>query len=484
MVSVFTVKISGEAGQGIKLAGQLLAKVATRSGYHVYTYSEYPSLIRGGRNEMWISISPEPVLAPQTKVDLEVNLSKHNVDNLSAVVGLVKALGGNLSILKYLLSEQQLAFAPQEVDFGKYSVLAPREVEKPRMLVNGNEAVALGAIAGGLQFAAIYPMTPITNLLTVLADWQEKYGFVYKQPEDELAAVNMAIGASFAGSRSLTATSGGGFCLMTEGLGLAGMTETPLVVIEGMRAGPATGLPTWSEQGDLQFVLHAAQGEFPRIVLAPGDVVEAFYLTRQAFDLAEKYRTPVIVLVDKNLCESDQSIVILSEAQDTSPVVQGDNLIRRLPGKGEFFIANSDEHDEIGYSTDDGGNHVAQMQKRMQKLMTCEQEDMAPPTLYGPAKAKTTIVSWGSNKGAILEALKSLPDTNFLHLTWLNPFPSETVKKILSTSQRIIDIEANYSGQLANLIREKTGIEITERLLKYDGRPIYQEEIIDRVRPS
>lgn len=519
MANIFSVKIGGAAGQGVKSAGLILAKLATRSGYQVYTHTEYGSMIKGGHNVIQVNISSEAVTAPRLQTDLLVALNQETIDlyasglaagaavifdntaglNVGSAAKGVDLLGGPLTgndallgavcailqgsypTLRTLVEKEYgqvdpttagFGFATKNFDCGRRPVLEPKEGMSPKMVVNGNEALALGAIAGGLKFAAIYPMTPITNLLTVLASLQEKYGFVYKQPEDELAAVNMAIGASFAGSRSLTATSGGGFCLMTEGLGLAGMTETPLVIIEGMRAGPATGLPTWSEQGDLQFVLHASHGEFPRIVLAPGDVTEAFYLTRLALNLAEKYRTPVIVLVDKNLCESDQS-VLLDLSKDVWEVGK-----RRCPGTGEYFIANSDEHTEVGYSSDDSANRVKQMEQRMNKLSICEKEDLPAPELYGPEAAKTTIVSWGSNKGAILEALKSLPETNFLHLTWLSPFPIEAVKKILSSANRIVDVEANYSGQLANLIREKTGIEITERLLKYDGRPIYPAEIV------
>ena len=248
-----------------------------------------------------------------------------NTVSLGTVVGL---FGGNLETLKKLIEEEFKDKDEETIKCNKHAaeegynyVLKNfaaniKDYLKPidtfnspvsYMVLNGSEAAALGAISAGMQFAAIYPMSPISNILHVLAANQEKYGYIYKQPEDEISAINMAIGASFAGARALTATSGGGFCLMTEGYGLAGMTETPVVIIEGMRGGPATGLPTWSEQGDLQFVLHAHQGEFPRIVLAAGDIKETFDLTMQAFNLAEKYQTPVVILVDKNICENDQS---------------------------------------------------------------------------------------------------------------------------------------------------------------------------------
>lgn len=561
---VFSVKIGGQAGQGIKSVGQILGKLAVRSGYHVYSYSEYSSLIRGGHNVIQLVISKSEVTSPLKKTDFLIALNQETVDRHgseltqtsvllfdeknkfkldplpagvkvlkvplsklssaagggeleanSVALGVVLALlGGELEILNGAVAESfghdekekcvnlELAasgfkFAKENFADSQKSILAVRAAQ-PRMLVNGNEAVALGAIAAGLKFAAVYPMTPISGLLSILARKAEKYGFIFKQPEDEISAVNMAIGASFAGARSLTATSGGGFCLMTEGLGLSAMTETPLVIVEGMRPGPATGLPTWCEQGDLRFVLHAHQGEFPRIVLAAGDGREAFYLTVQAFNLADKYQLPVIVLLDKNICENDQSF----EPFDTASIkvnrgkiemreVAGyrrytpekDGVsVRSLPGSGSFFVANSDEHDETGFSTEEAAERLKQMGKRMSKLTACEQNEMAGPQLFGPEDAKTTIVSWGSNKGSILEALKSLEGVNYLHVTWMSPFPAEAVKKILQKSKRVVDVEANYSGQLAGLIREKTGIEITDKFLKYDGRPFYPEEIIEKMK--
>lgn len=379
--------------------------------------------------------------------------------------------------------------------------LAPMETLNsfvPDMVLNGNDAVAMGAIASGLQFAAIYPMSPISSILQILAENQEKFGYVYKQPEDEISAITMAIGASFAGARAMTATSGGGFCLMTEGFGLAGMTETPLVIIEGMRPGPATGLPTWSDQGDLQMILNAHQGDFPRIVLAAGDTQEAFDLTMQAFNLADKYQTPVVLLVDKNICESDISLPLFDSSaykidrgtltkekiEDYKRFELTDNGIstRSMPGTGNFLCSNSDEHDEYGFSTEESDLREKMMEKRMGKLEVCRKEDMQAPVLYGPKDADVTIVSWGSNKGNILEALKSLKNTNFVHITWVSPFPAKELEKLLKKSKFILNVECNYTGHMARLISEQTNIKIDESLLKYDGRPIYPEEIIEKVK--
>lgn len=562
---IFSIKIGGAAGQGVKSAGLLLAKTATRSGYYIYTYTEYPSLIRGGHNVMQICLSPQEVTAPVQKVDLLIALNQETVDKhleellpgagiifdsgaeldiskvsseinllpvplskiaqdsggeelLSNTVALgasLALLGGDLVVLQNLIGENfagkaEMVQANQKAAELGFNFVTQNYADKigqtlkklenisPAMVVNGNEAMALGAIAGGLQFASIYPMTPITNLLHILASYQQEYGFTYKQPEDEIAAINMAIGASFAGVRSLTATSGGGFCLMAEGLSLAGITETPLVAILGMRAGPATGLPTWSEQGDLQFALHVGHGDFPRIVLSAGDAREVFDLTAQALNLADKYQTPVILLVDKNICENDQSFpsfdvsalkiergkLITEKVTDYQRYKLEEDGIspRTIPGSGNFFIANSEEHNLLGYSSEEIESRNIQMKKRMSKLKTCAEVDMPSPDLFGPQVADITLVSWGSNKGVILQALKNFPNVNFLYLSWLNPFPEEAVRNILSQANYIIDIECTYSGQMANLIREKVGIEIMDKMLKFDGRPFYPEEIVEKIK--
>ncbi|MFH0936895.1 MAG: 2-oxoacid:acceptor oxidoreductase subunit alpha [Candidatus Daviesbacteria bacterium] len=564
MNNIFSIKIGGAAGQGIKSAGLMLAKQATRSGFNTYDYTEYPSLIRGGHNVMQIVIGEEEVLAPTQKLDLLIALNQETINlhlteltngsgivfdneggvdtskigsgvnlfgvplkkiaqdcsggevvmNTVALGSALALLSGNLEIFNKLLQET-FASKPEVVELNQKAaklgydfalqnfsdkvkpILKPRPATSEKIILNGDDAVALGAIEGGMQFASIYPMSPISNILHILAENQEKYGFVYKQPEDEIAAINMAVGASIAGARSLTATSGGGFCLMVEGLGLAGMVETPLVVVIGSRPGPATGLPTWSEQGDLQFALNAAHGDFPKIVLAPGDAKETFELTAKALNLADKYQTPIILLIDKNICENDQSFEIFSSEGKIERGKLADGVLptyeryilsedgispRGFAGSGNFFIANSDEHDSLGYSTEKIEERNEQMKKRMEKLLTCEKEDMEDPQLFGSAEADLTLVSWGSNKGAILQTLKNYPNVNFVHLTMLSPFPTEAVKNILKSSKYIIDVEENYTGQLARLIKEKTGIEVCEKLLKYDGRPFFIEEIEEKIK--
>lgn len=571
---IISVKIGAEAGQGVKSAGLMLAKLATRSGYHIYNHTEFPSLIRGGHNVIQVNISKGEVTSPRKVNDLLVALNQDTIDkhclefadgsgvlfdsggeintsrvpknvnlfgipfsqlaeksvgsdlsvnddlliNTVALGTVISILGGSLTILIELISEEfsdkseavvksNIAAAENGFNYAsdqykKYLTQDLNPVDTlssptPYMVVTGNEAVALGAISAGVQFAAIYPMSPISNILHVLAQNQEKFGFIYKQPEDEISAINMAIGASYAGARSMVATSGGGFCLMTEGYGLAGMIETPLVIIEGMRPGPATGLPTWSDQGDLQMILNAHQGEFPRIVLAAGDAKEAFELTLQAFNLADKYQTPVVLIIDKNICENDQSFPFFDFSdykmdRGKFSIEQISNYqryeyskdgisIRAIPGVGNYFCANSDEHDQTGYSIEDSEIRKKMMAKRMTKLKTCKEQNMEIPQLYGPDDADITIVSWGSNKGSILQALKVLKNVNYVHITWVSPFPSEALTKMLSKSKYILNIESNYTGQMARLIRENTKIEINDSLLKYDGRQFYPEEIIEKV---
>ncbi len=560
-----TIKVGGEAGAGVMSAGLLISKIATRSGYHIFDYTEYPSLIRGGHNVMQISVSTNQVCSQFKSTDILIALNQETIDlhaheltknsyliydsnqpintdkvnqnvniiaiplidmvksikgsyimrNTIAVGALVALTSSNLHILKDLIKEE-LNNKNEEVlninmlacELGyKYIIdnykskintnLETRDNKNKQIVITGNEAIALGAIAAGMKFAAIYPMTPTSNILHILAPLQEKYNFVYKQPEDEISAINMAIGASYAGARSMVATSGGGFCLMSEGYGLAGITETPVVIIEGMRGAPATGLPTWTEQGDLRFILHAHQGDFPRIILAAGDIEECFHLAMQAFNLADKYQTPVVVIVDKYVCESHMSVKEFEYEQYkydrgnyTTKILKdykrynlNDNGIsqRSIPGSGNIVMANSDEHNEKGYSTEDIETRNLQMHKRMKKLETCEIEDMQSPILYGPQEADTTIVSWGSNKGPIIEALKDLKNTNYLHLTWINPFPTEQVTQILKKAKRIINIECNYSMQMLGLLKEKTLINIEHSINKYDGRPFYPEEIIERI---
>jgi 2-oxoglutarate ferredoxin oxidoreductase subunit alpha len=565
----FTFKIAGEAGYGIASSGLAIAKIALRSGYFVFDFSEYPSLIRGGHNVYGARISDQEIHFQNSSVDFLVALNQQALDfhkkelsessvvilnsdkvintglkpgiNVFSVplIGLAKKSGGTevmmnniaLGLTAFLLRvdfpileqaiKEAFSWASPEIiglnvkvalagfDFAKENFknrkltfsLTEGKLSK-NLLLSGNDALCLGAIKAGCKFFAAYPMTPINSMIAYFAGKAKQLGLVYLQPEDEIAGINSAIGASVSGLRSMVATSGGGFSLMVEALGMAGMTETPLVVVEGQRSGPSSGLPTWTGQGDLRFVLGAGQDDFPRIVLAPGDAKECFWLIIEAFNLAEKYQLPVIVLTDKYLCESRQTVPLdESKAKiDRGLLLSMENCPkdyqryeftktgvspRAVIGqtKQPFFIS-SYEHDEFGFANEDSLNRKAMMEKRMRKLETLKKE-MPEPLIYGSKKAKLGLISWGSNKGAILEAQKILKSqgikTKFLHLNFLNPFPINSVSRFCENSQALL-IEQNISAQLGGLIREKTGIKIENLLLKYDGRPVCPEEIAERVK--
>lgn len=378
-----------------------------------------------------------------------------------------------------------------------------------RMLLTGNDAICMGAIRAGCKFYAAYPMTPASSLLHFMAAQERRFNIVVKHTEDEISAINMAIGAGFAGARAMCGTSGGGFCLMTEGYGLAGMIEVPLVIVMAMRPGPSTGMPTWSEQGDFKFVLSASQGDFPRPVLVPGDNEECFYLTAEAFNIAERYQTPVIVLTDKYLAESHKTMEKFDTARITierGVYASPDELAslpekkffkryrftengvspRTLPGmKNGLYTATSDEHDEEGNITEEIEERNRMMEKRMKKLDMLAKE-LKHPGLVGAKNAEVTIIAAGSTKGPIKEAMLLLEKegiaANYLQVVYLNPFPSEKVAAVISSAKKTVVVENNFMGQLAGIIRENTGRRVDKKILKYDGRPFYPEEIHDAIK--
>ncbi|MGQ9550971.1 MAG: 2-oxoacid:acceptor oxidoreductase subunit alpha [Candidatus Bathycorpusculaceae bacterium] len=396
-----------------------------------------------------------------------------------------------------------------ENDF-KYRIKRIEVAIKSRIYLSGNEAIGLGAIRAGCKFFAAYPMTPMTGLLHFMAANDRDYNMIVVQPEGEIAAINMAAGASFAGTRAMTASSGGGFSLMTEGLGMTGMTETPIVVAVGQRPGPSTGLPTYSAQGDLQFVMHASQGEFPRVVIAPGDVEECFYETTRAFNLAEKYQLAVILLLDKYLAESERSI----EPFDVDRVkIERGALItdqyteegeykrhkftetgvspRAVPStKGAIVRTNADEHDEHGYTSENPEMTIMMNDKRMKKLYylskELEEDRVETTKFYGPETAQATIFSWGSTKGPIIEAMRLLSkehiDVNYLQVIYLLPFPTTKVEEKLLKAQKTIVVENNKTSQLSSLIREQVLRDINHKILKYDGRPFSPNYLAMRIR--
>jgi len=422
-------------------------------------------------------------------------------------------------------------YVRQKYSAGCGQRLEPVKTNETRLYVRGNTTVAVAKELAGCRLQTYYPITPASDESEYLEAHEvieldgsaahdepvagelqtmQKGSIAVIQTEDEIAAITMAIGGGLAGVRSATSTSGPGFSLMAEGLGWAGMNEVPVVVTLYSRGGPSTGLPTRHEQGDLRFALHAGHGEFPRIILASGDLEEAFYDTIRAFNYAEKYQTPVIHLVDKALANSDSTLpmydlnkvkierglLIRGTMQSGNGIEfkrfqQTETGISPRPAygtKGVVYWNTGDEHDEYGHITEDPTNRDAMMEKRMNKLAVADREIPLSERVnfFGPESADITIVSWGSTKGAILDAMDWLAQdgisVNFLQIRLIHPFPTEYVTKVLSRSKRLVGVEMNYSGQLAGIIRERTCFPIEQLVVKYNGRPMSSEEIYNAIK--
>ena len=481
----------------------------SQTGCIIFDGKEEPE----GRFGVHADISLFPI--PLTEIIKSLD-GKPIMRNTAALGATIALIGYDITILEGLMSDMfqhkgdkmvldNIRIVRAGYDFmmdnhpgGSGMIVNPLD-DSRKPVLTGNDAVGLGALAAGCKFYSAYPMTPASGLLHFLAAEEKNHNLVVKQTEDELAAVLMAIGASHAGVRAMTATSGGGFSLMTESLGLAAMTETPLVIMEGQRPGPSTGLATRTEQGDLRFVMHAAQGDFPRVVMAPGDVKECFWAAGQAFNLAEKYQIPVIILTDKFLTENhrtvegfnamtiDRGLLLDPEEMDVHSdykryeITESGVSPRVLPGHPNgIYNANSNEHDEYGVDQEDPGNRTAMMDKRMRKLEHIL-EELEEPVLYGPVESDVTLISWGSTKGPILEAMMLLEQNNirvnFLQILYLLPFHAEQVARIMNNAGRTICVENNKGAQLAGVIRERTGLAVDEKLLKYSGRMFTPGEI-------
>lgn len=557
--------VGGEAGQGVQAVGHILAKSLARGGFHVFADQDYESRVRGGHNFFRVRASDGEVAALSEALDVLIALNEESIDlhqkeladkgvaifdgdkikrageggmlaaplerlaqektknklmaNTVALGVAVSVLGYDLDILTNVVREHfgtgnmaegniaaataghEYARANFKPDFSQR--LRPLGDAK-RMLLTGNEALALGALAAGCNFMAAYPMTPATSIMEYIAGKAQELDVVVVQPEDEISAINMIIGAAFAGARAMTATSGGGFCLMVEGLGLAGMTETPIVVVEGQRAGPAIGLPTRTEQGDLEFMLHASHGEFPRAVLAPGTVEDAFWLTVKAFNLADRYQLPVIVLTDQHLASSyatvdefDLSRVVIDRGQLVAEAASMNGYKRhRITDSGispralpldstALVVTDSDEHDEEGHMIEDAGKRTAMMLKRLRKLDGLRGE-IGRPRTYGADKAEVTLIGWGSTYGALREAIDLATrdglKAKLVHLSEIWPFPAEAMAQELQQCERSFVVENNATGQMAHLIRAQTGHQVTGRILKFDGRPFSPDHILGQLK--
>lgn len=367
----------------------------------------------------------------------------------------------------------------------------------PKIFVSGNEAIGLGAIASNIDIYFAYPMTPATPLMNFLAARQKRYGFLVIQLEDEIACINAAIAASYAGAITMTGTSGGGFALMTEAISLQGMNEIPLVVYLAQRTGPSTGVPTYTEQGDLEFALKAGHGEFPKVIIAPGDAKEAFQRTMEAFYLSQKYRVVSIILGDKHLGESTYSFDSLDfdtniipkkikckeEKNDYKSYLITENGVspREIPGSNFVVRASSYEHDEYGITTEDPKEIVRMKEKRLRKIISIEKEikRFNPFSIYG--SGENIILGWGSTKGAIIDAIKYLKDYKFIQISYISPFPKELINEIKDAKSLVI-VENNATGCLSRIIAENTGIIVDKKILKYDGRPFTPKDIIDGLK--
>ncbi len=567
-MSQYLWKIGGEAGFGILTTGTVFSKIASRLGYFIFDYIQYPSLVRGGHNTYDVAFGPEKINSLKQDVDMLVCLNRDTYElhkdrlgpesliiydpeefdvagdhikiavpfkkiladlkgqilmkNTIALGSSLALLGTDLEELNHLLELQfgrkgaeivafNKAFAQAGYDhvlasYRQYvkPLLAKRENDK-QLVITGNETFSLAAAVADCRMYAAYPMTPASSVLTVLAAWQKQTNMVVRHAEDEISVINTALGSSIAGVRSAVGTSGGGFALMVESLSYAGVAEIPIVVFIAQRPGPATGMPTWTEQGDLLFAVHAGHGEFPKIVLAPGDNEEMFELTLKAFDLADRYQTPVIVLSDMLLSESHRSLPVpfvekfvkeykpdtgkLISAPESLPYlryrVTDDGISPRLiPGApGTFYQYNSYEHLEDGHTTEESAERIKQVLKRSRKNDTYLKNHFKGPSVYGDMDgADTVFVGWGSTKGVVLEAMKDLETagkkTALIHFHHVFPLDRERVAPLFKTGKRYVLVENNSHAQFGKLLAMETGVHISEKILKFDGRPIYREDIV------
>ncbi|MHA2029121.1 MAG: 2-oxoacid:acceptor oxidoreductase subunit alpha [Candidatus Kariarchaeaceae archaeon] len=391
--------------------------------------------------------------------------------------------------------------------FPEFKTQLEDQSDKGLITMTGNTAVAAGLIAGGISVYTGYPMSPATSLLETMVKYSKTYDYMVVQCEDEISAVTMSIGSNHAGGRSATGTSGGGMALMVEAIGLAGSAEIPLVVINVMRPGPSTGLPTWTNQTDLLFAIRMGQDVFPRIILAPGDIEETFIMSSEALNLAEEYQTPVIVLTDKWLGSSNftlepltnekieirtgKSILLNSEPSNDNYMryedIHDGVSTRAIPGlpKNMIFRSTGNEHDQYGKVNDSAPNRIQQMDKRMRKTDSIK-KNLPDPVIYGakPEESDVTILSWGSNKGIILDVLNRLKEYNisFVHTTYVWPFPSSFIKNTILNSKHTILIEQNFDAQFGTLIKQECLVDVNDQILRYDGRPFDPIEIASNIK--
>ncbi len=557
-LSIKTIAIGGAAGDGIREAGINFSEFLNELGYKTFSSFDYPSLIRGGHNyarvsyalgtvhadyrelDVLVAVNAESVfihqhaLKPTARVFVEeaymnelegvtanlipIPMKKIAEDTKAPQVARTSSafgaygysLGIPLNRLKELAdkvyanvgSEINVALVEKGYKHAEglgvtQDVCAtPEEYGEIGEVIDGNKAIAKGLLAAGLEAYVGYPMTPSTSTLQFLAKMAKKRNLKVVHPEDEIAVLNMALGMSYAGKRVAVGTANGGLALMQETFSLAGVAEIPIVIMVSMRMGPATGVATHTSQGDLQFALHAGHGEFPRFLVAPGDVEECFECAADALNIAWKYQMPAIILSDKHLSESYKSVLINEKAKGPdlgkrAVPVDGHYLRYKVtddgisplafPGKkGVVVKATSYEHNEEGEATEDAAEVQVMQDKRYRKLQGLYEDFNWFPTVktYGDPNSDVVVVFWGSTKGAILEAAKQLKTpAKFVQVLWMEPFDANRVKRELEGARVVVDVEANHTAQLAALIREKTSIEIYNKVLKYDAQPFTPSEL-------
>lgn len=554
---IYNILIGGAAGQGMETIASVLVKLLKRKGFETFTLQDYMSRVRGGHNFFQIRFGNEEINSHSDNLSGIIALNSDtislHIDNLNEngfiivdeaieynddrliklpLKTLAKEIGnpkvfGNVALgaimnlfnldLKHV---EELLYETFKPEIAKQNLLAfekgykltdckfPIEAknEDHSILINGNEAIALGALAAGCKFYSAYPMTPSTSIMNYLSTKIKQAEIVVEQAEDEIAAINMAIGASYAGARAMTGTSGGGFALMVEAIGLSSILEIPLVVAEIQRPGPATGLPTRTEQSDLRFVINCSQGEFPRMVISLRNPEDSFYQTIRAFNLADKYQIPVILLGDQYLSDCQRTIkpfdfsaIKIERHLSDQEYMDGKEYKRYeitetgiskriIPGgmSHNSVMVDSDEHDEYGHITESSSVRIEMNDKRLRKMELLKKE-LIEPEFIGKEDFDTLLVGWGSLDSPIKEALKLLNEDGKSKYSALIfgdvwPLPENLIKEKSKKAKKLINIEQNATGQLASLIRENTGIEFSSSILKYDGRPLSAEEIYTKLK--
>ena len=491
----FTILFGGKAGQGPNILSTILGQALVKEGYYVFVSRDYQSLIRGGHNFNVLTFSDSPISSNDSVIDILVALDENTINlhkkDLKKDGNIISGEGkGNMYFagrlfkimcIDFKILEEQLRKLKEKFEeniklakegYEEEKKVACRVVYKKKNFyyTNGNKGVSEGAIKSGLDVYYAYPMTPATNVISELAEKQIENNILVLELESEIAVINSAIGSAITGAKAMIGTSGGGFDLMTEALSLVGMAEVPLVIYLASRPGPSTGVATYTAQGDLSMALHAGHGEFNRVVVAPGDPKEAEELTSQAFYFSQKFKIPVIVLSDKHLAECFYTL----EEKGTITASKKSTSLKRY---------NSYEQDEFGSATEDPEKIKKNVLQRINIGKEIEKEvgKFKEYSVYGKKDSSNVIVSFGSTKGAVVDAIKGL-NCVFVQILYLEPFQKD-IKKYFK-DKNVILVENNATGQLGKLIAEKTGFFIPEnnKILRFDGRPFLADELREEIQ--